>query len=226
MRIIFLGPPGSGKGTQAKLLGQKFAVPQLSTGDLLRSAVRGGSAIGRDARKYMDAGRLVPDDLVIQLILDRMQQRDCANGFILDGFPRTLVQAEALERAFQVQRIPIDAVISFELPEEVLVERLTGRRVCPNGHGEWHIKFHPPQNSGFCDTCHAMLVQREDDQEDKIKTRFTLYRKDTAPLKQFYAERKLLKPVNAQGTLADITKQIETVVQALETKAPAPKAGR
>lgn len=212
MRLIFLGPPGSGKGTQAKMLGAKLHIPQLSTGDLLRAAVRGGSELGRDARRFMDAGKLVPDDLVIQLILARMQQKDCEAGFILDGFPRTLPQAEALDKAFAVKRIKLDAVISFEIEEHELLERLTGRRVCPNGHGEWHIRFHLPVNPGFCDVCHAPLVQREDDQESKIRVRLAAYRKDTEPLKKFYANLKLLRPIQADGPLAQITQQIETTV--------------
>lgn len=213
MRLIFLGPPGSGKGTQAKMLGAKLHIPQLSTGDLLRAAVRGGSELGRDARRFMDAGKLVPDDLVIQLILARMQQKDCEAGFILDGFPRTLTQAEALDKAFTVKRIKLDAVISFEIEEHELLERLTGRRVCPNGHGEWHIRFHLPANPGFCDVCHAPLVQREDDQESKIRVRLAAYRKDTEPLKKFYADMKLLRPIQADGPLAQITQQIETTVK-------------
>jgi adenylate kinase len=212
MRLIFLGPPGSGKGTQAKMLGVKQKIPQLSTGDLLRAAVRGGSELGREARKYMDAGKLVPDDLVIQLILTRMQQKDCENGFILDGFPRTLGQAEALDKAFHVKRIKIDAVVSFEIEEHELLDRLTGRRVCPNGHGEWHIRFHQPANPGFCDSCHAPLVQRADDAEAKIRVRLSAYRKDTEPLKKFYADLKLLLPVKADGSMAEVTQEIETLV--------------
>jgi adenylate kinase len=215
MRLIFLGPPGSGKGTQAKMLGAKLHIPQLSTGDLLRAAVRGGSELGREARKYMDAGKLAPDDLVIQLILARMQQKDCEEGFILDGFPRTLNQAEALDKAFAVKRIKIDAAISFEIEEHELLDRLTGRRVCPNGHGEWHIRFHLPKNPGFCDTCHAPLMQREDDQESKIRVRLAAYRKDTEPLKKYYADLKLLRPVPADGPMAEITQQLETTVKQL-----------
>ena len=215
MRLIFLGPPGSGKGTQAKMLGSKLKIPQLSTGDLLRAAVRGGSELGREARKYMDAGKLVPDDLVIQLILTRMQQRDCEGGFILDGFPRTVPQAEALDKAFKVKRIKIDGVVSFEIEEHELLDRLTGRRVCPNGHGEWHIQFHQPVNPGFCDVCHAPLVQREDDKEEKIRVRLAAYRKDTEPLKKFYADHKLLRPIQADGPMAAVTQLIETTVNQL-----------
>jgi adenylate kinase len=224
MRLIFLGPPGSGKGTQSKRLGQTLRIPQLSTGDLLRSTVRSGSEMGRKARGYMDAGKLVPDELVIQLILDRMHHEDCHDGFILDGFPRTRVQAEALDKALKGKRILIDAVLDFDINPEVLVERLTGRRVCPNGHGEWHIKFHAPKVGGFCDVCHALLIQREDDQEDRIKTRMAMYRKDTEPLKQFYSAQGLLKTISAEGNVADITRQLEAALKGLpKAAAGAPK---
>jgi adenylate kinase len=215
MRLVFLGPPGSGKGTQAKRLGQSAGIPQLSTGDLLRSAARSGTELGRKAQTYMDAGKLVPDNLVIELILERMAHDDCKHGFILDGFPRTRVQAETLDRALRTKEIPIDAVIDFEINPDVLLERLTGRRVCPNGHGEWHIKFHPSTVAGFCDVCHAMLVQREDDQEDRIRTRMEMYRKDTEPLKQYYAQRQQLKTIHAEGDVAAITQQIEAALKGI-----------
>lgn len=213
MRLIFLGPPGSGKGTQSKRLGQKEGIPQLSTGDLLRSAARSGSDIGRKAKSFMDSGKLVPDAVVIELILDRMRHDDCSKGFILDGFPRTQVQAEALDKALKKAKTPIDAVIDFEINPQKLLERLTGRRVCPNGHGEWHIKFHPSTVAGFCDQCHTMLVQREDDQEDRIRTRMEMYRKDTEPLKKYYTEQKLLKPIQAEGDVGTITQQIEAALK-------------
>jgi adenylate kinase len=225
MRLIFLGPPGSGKGTQSKRLGQKEGIPQLSTGDLLRSATRSGSEVGRKAKSFMDAGKLVPDAVVIELILDRMRLNDCKDGFILDGFPRTLVQAEALDKALLKQRTPIDAVVDFDINPQMLIERLTGRRVCPNGHGEWHIKFHPSTVAGFCDVCHALLVQREDDQEDRIRTRMEMYRKDTEPLKRYYADKKLLRTIKAEGDVAAITAQIETALQGIpRTAKPAAKA--
>ncbi len=215
MRLVFLGPPGSGKGTQAKRLGQSQGIPQLSTGDLLRSVARSGTGLGRKAQTYMDAGKLVPDNLVIELILERMTHDDCKHGFILDGFPRTQVQAEALDRALRTRHIPIDAVIDFEINPEVLLERLTGRRVCPNGHGEWHIKFHPSVVAGFCDVCHALLVQREDDQEDRIRIRMEMYRKDTEPLKQYYAQRQQLRTIQAEGDVAAITQQIEAALKGI-----------
>ena len=215
MRLIFLGPPGSGKGTQSKRLGQTLGLPQLSTGDLLRAAVREGNALGRQAKGFMDAGKLVPDELVISLILERMKAQDCKAGYILDGFPRTRVQAEALDKALADMKAPISAVVDFKINPDVLVERLTGRRVCPNGHGEWHIKFHVPKKAGQCDTCQAPLMQREDDQEARIKTRMEAYRKDTEPLKAYFSAQGVLKTIKAEGDVADITRQLETILKGL-----------
>lgn len=209
MRVIFLGPPGSGKGTQAKRLQQAHGIPQVSTGDLLRSAVREGSELGRQAQSYMDAGKLVPDELVIALIEGRIQMPDCKAGFILDGFPRTRVQAEALEAVLQARGAPVDAVVSFDIDEAALLDRLSGRRVCPNGHGEWHVRYQPPRTEGRCDECGAALVQREDDREDRVRTRFEAYERDTAPLIEFYRARGLLIIVDARGDFESISAEIE-----------------
>jgi adenylate kinase len=214
MRVIFLGPPGSGKGTQAKRLQAAQSIPQVSTGDLLRQAVRAGSALGREAKGHMDSGGLVPDRLVIDLLLERIAQPDCAKGFILDGFPRTVAQAEALEKALAARKRPIDAVINFEIDLTVLVERLVGRRVCPKGHGEWHVKFNPPKRAGRCDVCGEALIQREDDQEDRIRTRMETYRRDTEPLIGFYRERGLLHSINALGAMEEVSAAIEAAFAA------------
>lgn len=208
MRIIFLGPPGSGKGTQAKRLQQVKGIPQLSTGDLLRAAVKKGSKLGTEAEGHMNAGRLVPDDLVIALIQERMNDADCSAGFILDGFPRTLAQAEALEIRLKEVGQPVDAVIEFRIDQEKLVRRLVGRRICPNGHGEWHIDFNPPKVAGQCDACGKELVHREDDHEEKIVTRLEAYRRDTEPLSRYYEERDLLKVVNADDGMEKISAAI------------------
>lgn len=214
MRLIFLGPPGSGKGTQAKRLQEAEGIPQISTGDLLREAARKGTALGKEAKGHMDAGRLVPDALVIALLLERIGQGDCAKGFILDGFPRTVGQADALAKALEQQKQPIDAVINFEIDLGVLVERLVGRRVCPKGHGEWHVRFNPPKQEGRCDVCGEALIQREDDQEVRIRTRMEAYRQDTAPLIGYYTQRKLLHSINALGALEAVSGQIEAIVAA------------
>lgn len=212
MRVIFLGPPGSGKGTQAKRLQEAEGIPQVSTGDLLRQATRAGTALGKEAKGHMDSGGLVPDKLVIALLLERIEQADCANGFILDGFPRTVAQAEALEVALGQKGKPVDAVISFEIDLAVLVERLVGRRVCPDGHGEWHVRFNPPSKAGRCDVCGKALIQREDDREDRIRTRMETYRRDTEPLVEYYRGRGSLHAINALGPLEEVTSQIEGIV--------------
>jgi adenylate kinase len=214
MRVIFLGPPGSGKGTQAKRMQDAHGLPQVSTGDLLRQAVRDGTELGRQAKEYMNSGGLVPDELVIALLLERIGQVDCRSGLILDGFPRTLAQAEALEAALEAKRQPIDAVVNFEIDLGELVERLVGRRVCPNGHGEWHVRFNPPRTEGRCDVCGEALIQREDDREERIRTRMETYKRDTAPLVEFYRERGLLRTINALGPLEEVTEAIAGIFAA------------
>ena len=218
MRVILLGPPGSGKGTQAKRLEQSEGIPQLSTGDLLRAAVRQETELGKQARQFMDAGQLVPDELVIALILKRLEQPDCKDGFILDGFPRTEIQAERLENALGQTKTGIEAVINFEIDQEHLIERLVGRRVCPNGHGEWHIKFHHPKVPGQCDQCQETLIQRPDDHEDKIIIRFKAYQNETAPLINYYLGKGMLHSVNAMGDMSRISEQITAAIQAASTR--------
>jgi adenylate kinase len=214
MRVIFLGPPGSGKGTQAKRMQDAHGLPQVSTGDLLRQAVRDGTELGRQAKEYMNSGGLVPDELVIALLLERIGQADCRSGLILDGFPRTLAQAEALEAALEAKGQPIDAVVNFEIDLGELVGRLVGRRVCPNGHGEWHVRFNPPRTEGRCDVCGEALIQREDDREERIRTRMETYKRDTAPLVEFYRERGLLRTINALGPLEEVTEAIAGIFAA------------
>lgn len=186
-------------------------VPQLSTGDLLRAAARDGSSLGQEAKDYMDNGHLLPDPLVISVIMQRLDEEDCKDGFILDGFPRTGKQAEALEAALEQRGTPIDAVIDFEINLDHVVERLVGRRICPNGHGEWHIEFHRPKVENKCDVCGEPLIHREDDQEDRIVTRLKVYQTDTEPLRQFYADRGLLNTVSADGAIDEIAQKIRTI---------------
>lgn len=213
MRVIFLGAPGSGKGTQAKRVQNDYGFPQLSTGDLLREAVREETPLGMEAKAFMNTGKLVPDRLVIALLLEKLETENAREGFILDGFPRTLGQGEALERALGKRGIPIDAVIEIHVDQDKLLERLVGRRICPDGHGEWHIKFFPPKREGKCDVCGKGLVHREDDHEHQIVTRFKAYHEETEPLIQFYSGRGLLHTISGEGDAAVITRAIEAVFE-------------
>lgn len=190
MRFILLGPPGIGKGTQAKLLVRQFGIPQISTGDMLRAALKEGTPVGLRAKEYMESGRLVPDDVIIDLIRERIAAADCAAGFILDGFPRTLPQAEALERLLAEKGLRIDRVIDIDTEDtSVIVSRVTGRRVCPSCGRIYHVTNMPPKRAGVCDECGQPLVQRKDDTEETIRERLRVYYEQTAPLKEFYRTR-------------------------------------
>jgi adenylate kinase len=190
MRFILLGPPGIGKGTQAKILTKQFDVPQISTGDMLRAALKAGTPIGLKAKEFMDSGRLVPDEVIIGLIRERIVQSDCANGFILDGFPRTLPQAEALEALLQETKLRIDRVIDIDTDDtSVIIGRVTGRRVCGSCGKIYHMQNMPPKKEGVCDACGQALVQRKDDTEETIRERLKVYYQQTAPLKAFYKTR-------------------------------------
>ncbi|MCL2045479.1 MAG: adenylate kinase [Oscillospiraceae bacterium] len=192
MRIIMLGPPGAGKGTQAEALTKKLDIPAISTGDMLRDAVSRETAIGLKAKSFMDAGQLVPDDIIIGIVSERLSNPDCANGYILDGVPRTLVQAEALDQ----QAVAIDVVLSIEISDEEILERLGGRRACPNCNAIFHITSKPPKEEGICDECGTELIIRQDDNPETIKNRLDTYHKETKPLKEYYESKGLLKTVD------------------------------
>jgi adenylate kinase len=199
MNLVLLGPPGAGKGTQAKRLVARWDIPQISTGDILRQAVKDGTELGKQAGPLMAAGKLVPDDLVLGIVRDRLCQPDAAKGFILDGFPRTIPQAEKLDEALAQHGKALDAVISLEVPIETLVERISGRRSCPRDGSVYHVVQNPPRRTGICDLCGAALVQREDDKEESVRTRMQAYAASTAPLKTFYAGKGLLRSVDGVG---------------------------
>jgi adenylate kinase len=209
MRLILLGPPGAGKGTQAKLLTQSLAVPQVSTGDILRQAVANGTDLGREAKSFMDRGALVPDQVVIGIIEERLRRSDCARGYILDGFPRTLPQAEALSRALTSLGASMDRVLSVEVPEEDLVKRLTGRRVCRGCAHMYHVETNPPRNAGVCDKCGDALYQRDDDKEETIRHRLRVYRDQTQPLVAYYEKLGLLTRIDGRGTVGEISQRVQ-----------------
>jgi adenylate kinase len=214
MNLILLGPPGAGKGTQAKKLYADFKIPQISTGDILREAARNGTELGKQAKPLMDAGKLVPDELVVGIVQERLKAPDCAGGFILDGFPRTIPQAEALDQALAKLGKKINAVVSLEVPEEKLVERISGRRSCPTDGSVYHVVQNPPKRPGFCDRCNAGLIQRDDDKEDKVKERLAAFARQTAPLKAFYEKRSLLRTVDGVGSPEGIYAEIRKAVGA------------
>ena len=200
MRLILFGPPGAGKGTQAKRLEEKLGTPQLSTGDMLRAARREGTELGRKAAEFMDKGQLVPDEVVVGLIEHRIEKADCDQGFLLDGFPRTIPQAEALDAMLAEKGQQIDRVVSIEVPDEDIVRRLSARRSCPSCNAVYHLEHMPPKVEGRCDRDGTALVQREDDRPETIKKRLEAFHAQTAPLKQLYKDRGVLVAVNGTKT--------------------------
>jgi adenylate kinase len=217
MNLILLGPPGAGKGTQAQMIAESNHIPQISTGDILRKAVKDGTPLGKKAKGFMDQGKLVPDEVVIGIIDERLREPDCHPGFILDGFPRTTSQAEALQSILPKMGKSIDHVINIEVDTEELVRRLTGRRTCKNCGAMFHILFHPPKQEEICDRCGGPLYQREDDKEETIRVRLNEYERQTAPLIAYYQLKKLLRPVRGVGGEKEI---FERIVRLLNTTRP------
>jgi len=211
--IILLGAPGSGKGTQAKKLSASYAIPQVSTGDMLREAVKNGTEMGRQAKGFMDRGGLVPDEVVIGIVKDRLGAKDCEKGFILDGFPRTIPQAQALDRVVKELGKEITSVLSLEVDEGEIMERLCGRRTCTGCGAMYHVRFNPPKGEGKCDKCGGALFQREDDKEETIRARLVNYKKSTEPLIDYYRGTGKIRSVKASGNIdtifANITKTLQ-----------------
>jgi adenylate kinase len=197
MRAVLLGPPGAGKGTQAVRLVEKYGIPQISTGDIFRKNIKEGTALGKKAQEYTNSGRLVPDELVVELVKDRLQQDDCKNGYLLDGFPRTILQAEELDKFLAEQGQKLDAVINFEVGYEALIERLTGRRMCKGCGAGYHIKNMPPKVEGVCDKCGSELEQRKDDNRETAENRLAVYEESTAPLIEYYRKAGTLMNFDA-----------------------------
>ncbi len=215
MNIIFLGPPGSGKGTQAKILTEKFGIPQISTGDMLREHVGKGTDLGLKAKEYMEKGQLVPDEIILDMVKERLSESDAQKGFILDGFPRTVAQAEALDKILDSVGKKIEYVLALIVPDEELIIRLTGRRTCKNCGMMYHIKFKPPKEEGKCDACGGELYQRPDDNEETVKNRLKVYHQQTAPLIEYYKNKRILFEVDGSKSIEEITQQL---LQILEKK--------
>lgn len=204
MRIVFLGAPGVGKGTQADRIAAHFKLAKISTGDLLREAVRNQTDLGREAKRYMDQGQLVPDAVVIGLVRDKLAEPGSANGFVLDGFPRTVAQAEELGTALQATKRPLQRVVNFQVPRADVVRRLSGRRSCPKCQATFHVEFAPSKKGNACDRCGEMLVQRSDDKPEAIETRLKVYGEQTAPLIQYYTNKRLLSELDASGPVDEV----------------------
>lgn len=215
MKLILLGPPGAGKGTQAKMLTERFSIPQIATGDILRGAVQAGTALGLQAKSFMDAGGLVPDEVVIGIVRERLQQADCAPGFILDGFPRTVAQADALQINLEGLGRRLDRVISLTVDADALVERLTGRRTCRSCGRGYHVSFDPPRDAKLCDACGGELYQRDDDKEETIRKRLAVYDQQTSPLIAYYRSAGLLAELDGMQPISVVQEQVLAALQAV-----------
>ena len=209
MKLILFGPPGAGKGTQADILMKKYNVPAISTGEILRDAVKKGTPVGLEAKAFIEAGKLVPDDIIIGIIADRLSAKDCGQGYILDGVPRTIAQAQALEQ----RGIAIDAVISIEITDEEIIGRISGRRACPECGATYHITSNPPDKEGVCGVCGAALVTRKDDEQETVRARIMTYHEETAPLKSYYESSGRLKKVDGSPGIDEIADAISKALQ-------------
>jgi len=207
-RVVLLGPPGAGKGTQARLLREEFSACQISTGDILRQAVAEQTLLGTQAAAYLDRGALVPDDVIVNLVAERLKERDCEQGFILDGFPRTIAQAQGLDAILERMGIDLDCVLSVRVPEKTVIERLAGRRTCKNCGALYHTVYEPPKKEGVCDRCGGELYQRDDDREETIAHRLRVYEEQTAPLADYYRRRGLLREIDGVGKVDDIRARV------------------
>lgn len=212
MYLVFLGAPGVGKGTQAEKVAAHFGIAKISTGDLLREAVRAQTALGRDAKAFMDQGKLVPDSVVIGLVRDKLSDASCGNGFVLDGFPRTVPQAEELGAVLSQRNIRLDGVINFQVSREDIVNRLSGRRSCPKCQATFHTEFAPPQKSDICDRCGEKLAQRNDDKRDAIEMRLKVYEEQTSPLIQYYDQKGLLTHLDGAGPVDGVHQRLTKVL--------------
>ena len=214
MKIIMLGAPGAGKGTQAKMIADKYSVPHISTGDIFRANIKGGTELGKKAKAYMDQGALVPDELVVDLVADRIKQDDCKEGYVFDGFPRTIPQAEALDKALEEMGSKIDFAIDIDVPDENIINRMSGRRACLACGATYHVQFNAPKTEGICDVCGKELVLRDDDKPETVKTRLDVYHTQTQPLIDYYTEKGVLKSVDGTQDVAEVFQSIIDVLGA------------
>ena len=212
MKIIMLGAPGAGKGTQAKKIAEKYAIPHISTGDIFRANIKNGTELGQKAKGYMDQGLLVPDELVVDLVADRVKQDDCKNGYVLDGFPRTIPQAESLEKALAERGQKIDFALNVDVPDENIVKRMGGRRACITCGATYHIQFAPPKKDGVCDKCGSELVLRDDDKPETVQKRLAVYHEQTKPLIGYYEQTGILATVDGTQEMDQVFNSIETIL--------------
>ena len=212
MKIIMLGAPGAGKGTQAKMIADKYGVPHISTGDIFRANIKNGTELGMEAKKYMDQGLLVPDELTVRILLDRVAQDDCKNGYVLDGFPRTIPQAEILDSELTKLGDHIDYAINVDVPDENIVKRMSGRRACLTCGATYHIEHVPPKKEGICDVCGSELVLRDDDKPETVKNRLNVYHEQTQPLIDFYTEKGVLKTVDGTVPMEEVFTAITAIL--------------
>ncbi len=214
MKIIMLGAPGAGKGTQAKQIADHYSIPHISTGDIFRANIKQGTDLGKKAKEYMDKGQLVPDELTCDLVMDRISQDDAKDGFVLDGFPRTIPQAEALEKALDAAGQKMDFAIDVDVPDDNIIGRMSGRRACLNCGATYHIVSIPPKTEGICDRCGEKLVQREDDKEETVKNRLNVYHEQTQPLIDFYQKRDILRTVDGTRSMEEVFSAIQAILGA------------
>ena len=214
MKIIMLGAPGAGKGTQAKMIAEKYGIPHVSTGDIFRANIKNGTELGQEAKKYMDQGLLVPDELTVKILLDRVAQPDCEKGYVLDGFPRTIPQAQVLDKALSELGDSIDYAINVDVPDENIVKRMSGRRACVTCGATYHIEHVPPKKEGICDKCGAELILRDDDKPETVLNRLKVYHDQTQPLIDFYSAKNVLKTVDGTVDMQDVFGAIVAILEA------------
>ena len=214
MKIIMLGAPGAGKGTQAKMIAEKFGIPHISTGDIFRANIKNGTELGKKAKEYMDKGQLVPDELTVEILLDRVANDDCKNGYVLDGFPRTIPQADVLDKELTKLGDKVDFAINVDVPDENIVRRMSGRRACLKCGATYHIEHIPPKQEGICDTCGSELVQRDDDKPETVQNRLTVYHEQTQPLIEYYDNKKILKTVDGTRDMQEVFNDIVDILGA------------